>query len=218
MKAKEAAVGRKDAIQHQRMDVHVQVQRAAEPLNDGHGTAAAAHHTGVPGPTTQKAEHHPERDADNRPTEMVVPRQLIAQPIGQTQDPLSDRYIGQHVIDQVRGTLRHAASATRCTEAASLARERHQPIVAAAVAVKPREPCGQAPAGEKFSELLLDETRQAFPVAPQGGFRTERLEVIADDAVEHGLQRIAGVIGVGGQRTARTRRACQMCSSRIGPE
>jgi hypothetical protein len=34
-----------------------------------------------------------------------------------------------------------------------------------------------------FSELLLDETRKAFPVAPRGGFRAERLEVIADDAV-----------------------------------
>jgi hypothetical protein len=90
--------------------------------------------------------------------------------------------------------------------------------VAAAVAVKPREPRGQAPAGEKFSELLLDETRKAFPVAPQGGFLAERLEGIADDAVEHRLHRIAGVISVGGQRPARTRHACQMSSSRIGPE
>ena len=60
---------------------------------------------------------------------------------------------------------------------------------------KPGEAAGQAAAAEEVAELLLDESRQPFPVAQTGGLRAERLEVIADHLVQHALRGIPRLIG-----------------------
>ena len=119
------AVGRKHSVQHERVNVHVQVQGCAKALDNGHRAAAAIHHTAILGLTTQPAEHGAQIDRDHGPAERVVPRQQVAKTRGQGQDELTDRDVREHVIDQVRGTIGHAATATARTEPAPLARERY---------------------------------------------------------------------------------------------
>ena len=58
--------------------------------------------------------------------------------------------------------------------------KRDEPVVAAVVAAKPREPAGEPPATEDVSKLVLDEPRQALPLAESRGLGTKALEVITD--------------------------------------
>lgn len=59
-KDRRPVIGRGEhAIEHKRVEVHVQVQRAAEALNDNHGAATAAFYPLVPGPLAEHAEDRP---------------------------------------------------------------------------------------------------------------------------------------------------------------
>ena len=78
--------------------------------------------------------------------------------------------------------------------AVALARERHQSIQSASVAMKPRESRRQAAASEKIPEFLLDEPRQAFSVAQGRRLGAERLEVLEDETVEHALRGTARLV------------------------
>jgi hypothetical protein len=150
----------------------------------------------------------------------VIPSKQIPEAIRQAQDPLADRHTREYVIHEVRRALGHPAATTGRTKAASLAGERHQAAMVARVALEAREPVGKAAAGQKLAKLAFHEAWQSFALAEGGCLRAERLEVVADDAVEHGVHRSAGLIR-DGWREARpvTRRpACQRRSSRIWRE
>jgi hypothetical protein len=84
----------------------------------------------------------------------------------------------------MRGAFRHAAARAAWTERASLAREGDQPIELTTGTVEPREAARQPAAPEEIAERLLDEGRQALPVAQPGRLGSECLEVVTDDAVE----------------------------------
>jgi hypothetical protein len=135
----------------------------------------------------------------------VIPSQQIPKPIRETQDPLSHLHVRKDVIHEVRGALRHAPPATGRTEAAAFARERHQSVVLARVAVKSRESGGEAAAGQKLAKFALHEPRQAFPVAKPSGLRAKRLEVVADETVKDAVYRIARLILHGGRHGRGTR-------------
>ena len=51
------------AIEHERMDVDVQIQRRAETLDDGHGTTATSLGPRLPRPAPQRAQHRSHEDA-----------------------------------------------------------------------------------------------------------------------------------------------------------
>jgi hypothetical protein len=97
------------------MDMDVQIQRPAEPLNDGDGTTApvrdsvalcAPANKPEDGARTQRLP----RDTDRDPS----PTRSAA--IRQAQHPLADRHVGEHVIDQVRGTLGHPTAPAAWTK------------------------------------------------------------------------------------------------------
>jgi hypothetical protein len=88
------------------------------------------------------------------------------------------------VIDEMRGTFGHAATTATGTERPPLARERDEPIEAAAAAVKPRKAAGQEPAPEERPERPLDKLRHAFAVAQTGRLHQEGLQVVLHDLVE----------------------------------
>ena len=71
-------IGRKHPVQHERVNMHVQIQRRAKALDDSHGTAAAVFHTATPRLTTEPAEHGTQIDRDHGPAERVIPRQQVA--------------------------------------------------------------------------------------------------------------------------------------------
>jgi hypothetical protein len=55
------------AVEHERVDVHIQIQRRAEALDDRHGPAAAPGGTRPPRATPQEREYGPDEDARDRP-------------------------------------------------------------------------------------------------------------------------------------------------------
>jgi hypothetical protein len=130
-----------------------------------------------------------------------MPRQLVPETTGQTQNPphpsaaaalgtlaLSQGHVGEHAIDEVGGALRHSSTTPTRTDRAILARaiassrslvlSADQPVEAASVAAKPREPAGEPATPQKVPELLLDEAGQSLAVAQVGSLRAKRLEVI----------------------------------------
>jgi hypothetical protein len=111
METHDIPILREHAVQHERVQVDIEIQRTAEALHDRHRAIAAIRDALSPGAASQEPEHHPQRDADDSATQRVIPGEQVAQPMRQAQDPLSDRHIRQHVIDQMRRSLGHAAAA-----------------------------------------------------------------------------------------------------------
>jgi hypothetical protein len=64
------------------------------------------------------------------------------------------------VVDEARRGLRHVPRTVRSADAAPLAAERQQLVVAALAASPPQEAMGQDAAFEASVELVLDEPRQ----------------------------------------------------------
>jgi hypothetical protein len=52
-----------DTVEHERMDVDVQIQRRAETLDDGHGPTATSIGPRLPRPAPQRAQHRAHEDA-----------------------------------------------------------------------------------------------------------------------------------------------------------
>jgi len=147
-------------------------------------------------------EHRPHVHGDDRSTQVVIPREQTPEAIRQAQHPLPNLHIRQHVVDRVRRALGHPTPTAGQTKAAPFARERHQAVMATRIAVKARESGGEAAAGQELAKLARHEARQAFAVAERGHPRAERLEVVADEAVEHGVRSILGPIRDGSGRHA----------------
>jgi len=110
------------AIESQNLEMDVQVERRAEALEERHG--AALFRTQVPALPNAPAQLREERSqerAQNVAREAGVGGAAVAQRVGEGEDPLADRYLGEHAIDEVRGGVGHAASAAGGAEAAALA-------------------------------------------------------------------------------------------------
>jgi hypothetical protein len=119
-------------------------------------------------------------------------------------------HVGEHVIEQVGGSLGHPAAAATGTKRAAFTGKRDQAVQAAVAAARPREPAGEPATLQKGAELLLDEAGQAFPVAQAGGLRAKGLEVIVHDLVERtrrGTPRFVARRGRGHSRPEGGRRA-----------
>jgi hypothetical protein len=151
------------AVQHERVHVKIQIEASPKSLDHGHRTAATIRDAAVPRASAQETEHRTDEHGDNSAAHVVIPRLLVPRAVGQTQDPLPHRHVGEHVMEQVGGSLSHSAAATTWTQGPALARKRDQPIVATIATAKPRESAGQPATLQKLSKLLLHEAGQAFP-------------------------------------------------------
>lgn len=78
-----------------------------------------------------------------------------AQQDRQRQHPLAHRYMGDDAVDQVGRRLRHAPGAARRAEAAALATQGDELVVAAVAAAQSQEAVGQDGAFEEGIELVL---------------------------------------------------------------
>ena len=179
------------------MKMYVQIQRAAKTLNNGHRAAAPVHDPGRPRLAPQEAEHRARERPHHRAAQVVIPGQPVAQAMRQAQDPLAHGHRWEHTVDQVRGALGHAPSATARAIPAATTRKLDEPIQVAPGTTKPREAAGQPAAAEKGAELLLDEPRQPFAIAQVGGLCAKRLEVLADHLVQHTLRGVPRLIARG---------------------
>ncbi len=105
----------------------------------------------------------------------MIVGEAVAQPMGDRQHPVAHGHVGRDdVLHQVRRPLGHPPPAAARTEAAALARERHEPPKRAVATAYPGEPVRQDPAAQELPELGGNERRQATPV---GALRDRREEV-----------------------------------------
>jgi len=212
MKVQSARIPGEHAVQHERVHMKIQIEAPPKSLDHGHRTAATVRDAAVTRTGAQEAEHRADEQGDDPAAYVVIPRQLVPHAVGQTQDPLPHRHVGEHVIEQVGSSLSHSATATTWTQGSALAGKRGQPIEATVPAAKPREPTGKPATLQKTPKLLLHEAGQAFPVAQAGGLRAKGLEMILHDLVERNLpwiSRFVGRRGRGHARSAGARRASE---------
>lgn len=191
-----------DAVEHERMDVHIQIQRGAETLDDGHRSATAVARARLPRAASEEPEHRPDEDARNRAAQRVVPRQEVTQAMRQTQDPLPHGHDRKHVIDEVCGAFGHPPATAAWADGPALTGKRHEAIEPTSAAVKPGEPAGEEPAAQEVTELLLDEARQPVAILRTRRLQAECLEVIANDLVEPASGGRPRCVGGGGMAHA----------------
>ena len=143
------------------MEVQVQIERRPEALDEGDRSALLGANIPLPPHTPAKLrEQGADEGAQDFAREPRVVGAAIAERIRERENPLPNGRFGQHAIDEVCRRIRHATSAARGAEAAALARESDQAIVAARVAVESKEAvCENATAKER-AKLLLDEARR----------------------------------------------------------
>jgi hypothetical protein len=111
--------------------------------------------------TTQRALQRLGERAENIGTESSVIAQGAAKSPRERADPLTDRDLGKHGIDQVRGDVRHTTTQTGRAETPTHAGETHHHLMTASAARELDEAVVQNPAAEIRVELLLHELRQA---------------------------------------------------------
>ncbi len=177
----------------------VQIQRTAETLHRDHcageGLAGRTQPQCLPGPQALKSEDLLDGGLRDRPTELAVIGEQVAEDFGKAKDELAQGHRGQHPLAQPGGTLVHSSSAARWAEPAPLAGERHQPV----------EPTTEAmDAGKTFLQIPTAQVCLEFPAHErwQGsslGFTaiTHPRPEPADAAMQDGLVRAPGGIGAG---------------------
>jgi hypothetical protein len=90
--------------------------------------------------------------------------------------------------------LSHPPPPAARTEASALTREGHEALEDTLGTPKSREALGQHSAAEEVAELVFDEARQAAPLAAVRDFPQERLQVLPNDGVKHGVIGVTGPI------------------------
>jgi len=149
----ERALARVDAVQHQRVEVEVQVESPAESLSEDHRARTAAGSAGCLGALAQPAEDCADEDAAHRTAQSGIEGQQEADAVGERQHPLAHADFGQHRVHEVRRRIRHPPAGARGTEAAAFARESDQLVLAALRATQARESVGKDAASERALKL-----------------------------------------------------------------
>jgi hypothetical protein len=117
---------------------------------------------------------------------------VVAKRVGKREHPLANGNLGKDAVDEVGRGVRHTPAPARRAEAAALAREGDEAVVAAAVTVQPQEAVRQDATAQEGAELLLDEAR--YRLIAVGRAREKALELLADDLVEEGLLRLMALV------------------------
>lgn len=71
--------------------MNVQVERRAEALDRGHGSAAGISDPVPLGSATLEGQQSPDEDGEHGAAEPVVPGECVAEPVRESEDPLPDR-------------------------------------------------------------------------------------------------------------------------------
>jgi len=112
-----------------------------------------------------KAEQRVRVHREHRTAEGLVPGKPIAKLEGQAQHPLPNRGTGEHVVDEMRRTLGHAAPSAAWATVSAFARKCNQPIGAAARTRKPGKAMREDAAANESLRLALHEQRGVAPAA-----------------------------------------------------
>ena len=170
------------------MEMDIQVQGRAKPLNEGDGTAL---HPSLTPPISRtpslRGKEGTEKGSKGVAGECCVVGTSVAKRVGEGEDPLADGHFRQHAVHEMRGGVGHAPAAARRAEATPFAREGDEAIESTVIAAKPQEAVGEDSAFEVGAEFFLDEVGQRALALPRP--REERLEMLANDRVQSGVFR-----------------------------
>ena len=158
-----------DPIEEERVEVYVQAERRVEALHADHGAGAAAGVANVPRAARVERLHRAHEDAADEAQDVRVADHEEADRVGEAEDPLAHRDLGEDVVAQVGGGLGHAAAGARWAHRAGLAGEGDQGALVAVVTVHADEAPGQDAAGQIALELAADMDREAATVVGQVG-------------------------------------------------
>jgi hypothetical protein len=131
-----------DPVQHERVEMDIEVECTAKALDDRYRPGASLGVTPTLGPLSVETEQGPRVDPKDCAAELVVPSEAIAELEREAQHPLTDWHLREDMVDEVRGALGHAAAATARAEAPAFAGERHEALGATARAHEAGEPVG----------------------------------------------------------------------------
>ncbi len=165
------------AVEHHDVKVHIEVEARAEALHerDGAGLRLAAGDAMC----AVSPEHGLDEDAHQRGKHVGLEGREATQLERQREDPLTNGHRGQHPVDQVCCGARHAPCRAAWANASTLAREGHEQIVAAAVAMAAHESVGKDAAAQVPAKLLLDVVGQG-PFVGLAGMVQKGLEMLAN--------------------------------------
>jgi hypothetical protein len=147
------------AVQKQHMKVDIQIQGAAESLDQGYrpGLGSSA---GTPGLLDEMGLDGPVDEAEHPAHDLGPAREQKSELEGKAQHPLAHGQVGQDLVDQQRGAFDHPAGAAAGAKAPPFAAEGDQPLSAAILAPHPQEAVLQNPALEEIVEFALHVCRQ----------------------------------------------------------
>jgi len=101
-----------DAVEHQHMEVDIQIQGAAKPLHEGNGAALRAQDSGgLAGPTSERSKNRLHKDAEDFADKACVICQAVAKGERERENPLAYGNLGENTIDKMRCGVGHAAAA-----------------------------------------------------------------------------------------------------------
>ena len=182
--------------------MEIRVQRPARALQHRHAAGAAPPHTTPAGAPGVEAEQHARVHPQHRAAQPVIPRQLVAQPIRHRQHPLPHRHTRQHRVHQMGGPLRHPPAPAAGTPGTPFTRKWYQVLARPSLALKGRHARLEHVAQQELPKLALDELRQAGSFARFRHRAQERLQMLSDHPVEHGVLGVSRSIHVGHTRHA----------------
>ena len=195
MEAHRLAVLREHAVDHQGVDVNIEIQLSPEPLQDRHRPATAIRHPGVSRPPAEEPDDRPHGAPHNGAAEIVIPGQPIAEAVRQAQDPLAHGHRREHLIDEMGSALGHTPPTATRAKPPPVAGERDEPIEPTPDTPEPREASTERATSQKVTKLLFHEAGEALPVAEVSRLREKRLKVFAHHVVQdarRGLPRLVG--------------------------
>ncbi len=179
-------VAREDAVENDKMIVHVKVDARSAALNEVDGAALRSLDAIALGASPVEREHALDKDARDGREHIGPEGNKPAKLVGHREDVLPQGNVGQDPIDQERGRVCHPPARAARADAAAAARKGDQQVVATGVAVCPREAPAEVAAAEVGTQLLLDVAGQAaFIVRARVG--EERLQVATDKIVQDGF-------------------------------
>ena len=112
-----------DTVQHESMEMDVELEAAAEALDDRQRARLAGPDAVGARSARMEREEGAGTHAQHGAAQGMIPGQTVAQAIGQREDPLTSRRLREHRLDECRRVFGHAAPATARAEAAALAGE-----------------------------------------------------------------------------------------------
>ena len=185
------------------MHVDVQIERRPKSLEDRHRPAATVRYALRAGAAPQEiAEHRPHEHPDDRTAQGMIPGQHIARAMRQRSAPIGAREPAETRDRPDAPRARPSAARSNwdtppcpCRRTAADARGRSRRN---GIARSPRRagrsglrPCSGRPEqsrrAQESAELVVDELRQAFAVAPRRRLRAKRLVVVAHHLVQDAI-------------------------------